>query len=158
MPCNLGQLGRQGARLCCLPRRLQTDLHGFLVRLAHEGKPLCPIWQSPLFSSSVFKLDWLHVMDKGVGVFFMGGLVQYFCRQRFYGNNFEVRAAYLWDLIQTFYRREGVKDRFEPVDLQHGQEWLKRLSSECERRSCNCSGCPEPARQARVRVEAVVSH
>ena len=57
----------------------------FLARLALEGKPLCPIWQSPLFSSSVFKLDWLHVMDKGVGVFFMGGLVQYF-----------LQAAVLW--------------------------------------------------------------
>ena len=61
----------------------------FLARMAHEGKPLCLIWQSPLFSSSVFKLDWLHVMDKGVGffepplLFFMGGLVQHFGRQRF---------------------------------------------------------------------------
>ena len=101
----------------------------FLARLALEGKPLCPIWQSPLFSSSVFKLDWLHVMDKGVGVFFMGGLVQYFCRQRFYGSNFEVRAAYLWELIQTFYRREGVKDRLHQLTSNMVKSGLTSLGA-----------------------------
>ena len=60
------------------------------------------------------------------GVFY-GGLVQYFCRQRFYGNNFEARAAYLWDLIQTFYRR--VKDRLNQLTSNIVKNGLSTLSA-----------------------------
>ena len=62
---------------------------------------------------SVFKLDWFHVVDNGVDVFFMGGLVQFFCKQRLYGNEFEVRVAFLWELVQTFYARETLKDQIK---------------------------------------------
>ena len=43
-----------------------------------------------------YKLDWLHIVDKGVGLFFLGGVFKQLARLRAYGRNESERVIALW--------------------------------------------------------------
>ena len=92
--------------------------HADLVaRMVQEGKVLSPLWGSPFFQSSLYRLDWLHIMDKGVGLFFLGGVFKVFITLRSWGNNENVRQRALWEMVVEFYKRTGTKDRLNALTL-----------------------------------------
>ena len=98
-----------GARMFSEDQRLgHWDL---LARLQETGRLLSPIFACPFFVSDCFRLDWLHICDKGVAPWFLSGLFTVTLTLKAWGQNKQERLKALWLMLQTFYQEEKVADR-----------------------------------------------
>ena len=82
----------------------------FLQRQLEQGKKISPLFAAPGVTTKVFRRDWLHIVDQGVGADFLGNCFKTFLRFMPGGNKRERRLA-LWDRIRTFYDANDVCDR-----------------------------------------------
>ena len=87
-----------------------------------ERQTLSPMGGRPRSKSSVFKLDWLRVVDKGGG-FFWGGGCSFLARLKHFGHNETEQLKILWEGLLEYYKRGNVKPRLTMVDVDN------RLSS-----------------------------
>lgn len=88
-------------------RQRRYAINEFIASLAAAGVVLCPLLSLPSFSLLCVVLDWLHVVDLGVGADVVGcffwellitpGLLA--------GNNKDERLHTLWTRLQAFYDR-----------------------------------------------------
>ena len=79
--------------------------------LAH-GRKICPLLSVPGVKNTLFKVDWLHAVDAGVGADFLGNEFKTLLT-KFAGNRDDQCNA-LWDEIQQYYKvHDEIKDRMK---------------------------------------------
>ena len=81
----------------------------FLERQLLQGKKVSAIYHCPLFSTSCFKIDWLHTMDLGVSCDTLGNLCWHLL-PKFAGKRSDQVAA-LFLTMKDFYTRNNVETR-----------------------------------------------
>ena len=97
--------------------------------LTRLKQPLSPVWAFPFMNPDVFCIDWLHAVDKGVALFFLGGVFQEALMQPLLGPNQPERLRGLWRMIQEFYVREKVPDRLGELSLNMVRNGLSALGA-----------------------------
>ena len=65
----------------------------FLRRMKEKGAPLSPIFAVFGVYTSLFRVDWLHAVDQGVGQDFLGNLFD-LLQSKLPGQNMEERVAH----------------------------------------------------------------
>ena len=80
-------------------------------------------------SPRVIKIDWLHTVDKGVGVWFLGGIFLEVLAQPCYGGNQTQRLVRLWGLVRRFYADYGVTDRLSRLNQNMIKNHLSSLGA-----------------------------
>ena len=69
---------------------------GLLSMLHAAGEVLSPIWSFPFLQSKNVRYDWLHIVDKRVGNFFVAGLLDWVIHSLEWGPNQETRVAEIY--------------------------------------------------------------
>ena len=82
-----------------------------LQRMTAEGGHISPAFEIPFLTCDAFRIDWLHTVDQGVAPVFLGGLFHMILCDKEVGRNEDVRCAWLWQEIQTFYNDNGTVDK-----------------------------------------------
>ena len=84
----------------------------FIQRSMRQGKNISPIFSCFGVFNHLFRIDWLHAVDQGVGADFLGNL---FCMlmRALPGRNNDERAANLWQKIQAYYIKHNIADRMK---------------------------------------------
>ena len=100
------------------PWRGQRWSHWDLLCMLHQtGSILSPMWKLSFFESSCVKLDWLHIMDKGVANFYVAGLLSWIVHAPEWGPNQELRLAAIFQRMQVYYTGGQVTDRLNTLKL-----------------------------------------
>ena len=97
---------------------------------------------SPLFSvtgveNTIFRVDWLHAVDQGVGADFLGNIFELFLT-KLPGNSRSARCAELWQEVVKFYETHSVKDQMKqllPSNIRESASKAPKL------RGCNAASC-----------------
>ena len=83
--------------------------------MLHEtGSILSPMWSFPFFESSCVKLDWLHIMDKGVANFYVAGLLSWIVHAPEWGPSQELRLAAIFQRMQVYYTGRSLPTTPDP--------------------------------------------
>ena len=92
------------------PWRIERLNHWqFLERQLLQGKTISAIYHCPLFSTSCFKIDWLHTIDLGVSCDTLGNLCWHLL-PKFPGKRSDQVAA-LFLTMKHFYTRNNMEAR-----------------------------------------------
>ena len=91
-------------------RRNRLSHQDFLLRQLWQGKKISPLFTVAGVTTAVFRRDWLHIVDQGIGADFLGNCFKTFLPFMPGGCRKERRLA-LWDRIRDFYEVSHVKDR-----------------------------------------------
>ena len=91
-------------------RRERLSHAAFVARQLRCGKLVSALFGVPGADSTVFRRDWLHCVDQGVGADFLGNCFKVFC-QLLPGSTKQARRKALLALIREFYDVNGVRDR-----------------------------------------------
>ena len=87
--------------------------HGDVIaRMLARGHQVNPLLQAPWVKTSIFRRDWLHASDQGVGAELLGNLFQH-THHKYPGANKEERYAALFQDTRQFYEDEQVPDRLD---------------------------------------------
>ena len=89
-------------------RRLSHE--EWLCRHISQGKKVSPLMSAPGITTKVFRRDWLHNADQGVGADFLGNACKVF-QSRMPGTTKKVRRLHLLARIRDWYDANNVKDR-----------------------------------------------
>ena len=107
--CNLlGKASQAGSDAKWRSEKLSHD--EFICRQIRRGIPISPLFAVPGVTTDVFRRDWLHIVDLGVGADFLGNCFKEFCKL-LPGRNKKLRRKALWDKILQFYDENKIKDR-----------------------------------------------
>ena len=90
-----------------------------------------PLLQAPWVKTSIFRRDWLHASDQGVGADFLGNLFQHM-HHKYPGANKKARYAALFQDIRQFYENEEVQDRLDcllPTFVEKDRGYKLRCSA-----------------------------
>ena len=87
----------------------QGDL---IARLAAKGCLISPLLQCPWAHVRIFRRDWLHIADLGVGADWLGNFLNYI-QQFFPGGTKVERYNAIFDELQAFYEANEVANRLE---------------------------------------------
>ena len=74
-----------------------------IFRILNKGHKVSPIFSIPFCCVSLFKIDWLHAVDMGIGQEFLGSLFVR-CLRHCPGSNEEARCASLHREIMEYYQ------------------------------------------------------
>ena len=80
----------------------------FIDRQLDLKRPISTIYSVPLFLTSNFKLDWLHVVDLGVTLYCLGNCFHYLLPRL--GKNASEQLPQLLLLIKQYYMVHDIKD------------------------------------------------
>jgi len=83
-----------------------------LARWHAQGVTPCTIIGAPFFDMQLFQLDWLHVMDLGVSLEFMGNCFTLLLKH-YPGANKKTRVQQLFRAIVEYYHRTGTDSRLD---------------------------------------------
>ena len=98
-------------------RAAKHTLASLIESIFAKGKMINPLLSIPGMHIRVFRLDWLHVVDQGVGADCMGNVL-YMLRGKMPGGNDKARQQALWTEVSAWYKREAIEDRLQ--SLTHG--------------------------------------
>ena len=87
----------------------------FLAFLLEHGKGVSPIFSVYGVFTYLFRIDWLHAVDIGVGADFLGNLFK-LLEKKMPGRNKTVRRQKLWQEVQEYYNTHDVEDRVKSLD------------------------------------------
>ena len=93
-------------------RAAQHTLASLIESIFAKGKMINPLLSIPGMHIRVFRLDWLHVVDQGVGADCMGNAL-YMLRDKMPGGNKEAKQKALWTQVEAWYKREDIEDRLQ---------------------------------------------
>ena len=93
-------------------RAAQHTLASLIESIFAKGKMINPLLSIPGMHIRVFRLDWLHVVDQGVGADCMGNVL-YMLRGKMPGGNVEARQKALWTQVEAWYKRDNIEDRLQ---------------------------------------------
>lgn len=97
------------------PWRAERRSHWQLLDMwRQQGIQPSPIIGAPWFSSAVFQLDWLHVMDIGVTLDFLANAFLVLLR-RYPQPTLRERTQAMFRSIQEYYKREKIDSRLETL-------------------------------------------
>ena len=91
-------------------KRLTTQ--EFLKRQMETGRRISPLFSVFGVETYLFRVDWLHSVDQGVGADFAGNVFEAML-PKLPGTNQEARCHALNDKIQAFYTRRGTEDKLK---------------------------------------------
>ena len=107
-----------------------------IAGIMRKGYPVNPILQAPWVTTRIFRIDWLHAVDLGVGADYLGN-VFHLCKQSLPGASRAARVLCLWQKVQKFYKDNGVQDKLqnltEPMIKAQGRPPKLRASAACTR-------------------------
>ena len=86
----------------------------FVLMQIRRGRRICPLLSIPGVTILVFRDDWLHSVDQGVGADFLVNLFV-LIMNKFPGSKPE-KAMELWRQIQIFYDAHHVQDKLKSFD------------------------------------------
>jgi hypothetical protein len=95
--------------------RLTTE--AFLRRQLETGRRISPIFSVFGVEVHLFRVDWLHAVDQGVGADFAGNAIEALL-PKLPGANQEARCHALNDKLQAFYERRGTEDKIKVLKLK----------------------------------------
>lgn len=75
-----------------------------------QGKGISPIFSVPGTTTKIFRRDWLHAADQGVGADFMGNFLKVLITVTPGASN-KQRRSNLWTRIRAWYAAKDVKDK-----------------------------------------------
>ena len=84
-------------------RAARLDHWALMRRMLARGLSISPLFFAPGVRSGMFRLDWLHVVDLGIGSDWLGQFFTYLL-QWLPGVTAEARVSGLWQRIQALYR------------------------------------------------------
>ncbi len=96
--------------------RLTTE--AFLRRQMETGRRISQFCSVFGVFTYLFRIDWLHAVDQGVGSDFAGNVFEALL-PKIPGNNKKVRCNALNDKLQAFYARRGTEDKLKGLTLKH---------------------------------------
>ena len=106
--------------------------HGEVIaRLLARGYELNPLLEAPWVKTRIFRRDWLHCTDQGVGADFLGNLFQYM-QWKYAQATKKARYAELFQDIRQFYEDEQVQDRLDcllPTHVEHDDGYKLKCSA-----------------------------
>ena len=108
-----------------------------MADLVARGKKVSPIFSVHGVKNTIFRVDWLHIVDQGIGADFLGNLFEMII-DKLPGRNIDLRCQHLWAEIQRYYEVYDVKDRlktFEHKNIRPTAEKPPKL------RGCNAASC-----------------
>ena len=95
--------------------RLTTE--AFLRRQLETGRRISPIFSVFGVEVHLFRVDWLHAVDQGVGADFAGNAIEALL-PKLPGANQEARCHALNEKLQAFYERRGTEDKIKVLKLK----------------------------------------
>ena len=81
-----------------------------MVELLSRGKKVCPLFGAAGVENYIFRVDWLHSVDQGVGSDFLGNLFELILT-KLPGASKEARCKVLNKEMQGYYDVHRVEDR-----------------------------------------------
>jgi hypothetical protein len=114
-PCP-GQVHEAGDDADWRAQRLTTP--EFIQRQMESGRRISPIVFVSGVETYLFRVDWLHSCDLGVGADLAGNVFESLL-PKLPGNNKEERCHSLNDKLQGYYERLGVEDRIKGLELKN---------------------------------------
>ena len=87
-----------------------------LERMVHMGRPLSPLLSAPGVRNHIFKVDWLHAIDQGVGADFIGNLF-WVLLGKMDGGTQKERLRALWMDIKLYYDEKDIEDKFQTLTV-----------------------------------------
>ena len=117
--CNILKVNLQDVDASAAWRKPENRTpHSQLLAKLGEANSVSTIFSCPAFVSSMFRLDWLHIMDQGVTQYFLGSLLSSIVRIPRYGRNMEARNLFLWkDLIEWYHVNDIKSDKIKNLKL-----------------------------------------
>lgn len=97
-----------------------ADLMSECIR---RGKPICPLLTIPGVTVDIFKDDWLHAVDQGVGADFLGNALVMVMRKL--PGTKAMQAQAMSDHIHAFYDANDVRDRLKSFGWNNVQAETK---------------------------------
>ena len=88
----------------------------FLQRQMETGRRICPIFSIFGVETYLFRVDWLHALDQGIGADFAGNVFEALL-PKLPGSNRDARCHALNKKIQLYYERRGTEDRLKNFRL-----------------------------------------
>ena len=83
-----------------------------IQRMIMQGKTVNPLLQAPFVHKGLFRIDWLHVADQGLGADWLGCFIKYVADQDL-GANKQERYQHVFDDIDQWYKENEVEDRLD---------------------------------------------
>ena len=112
--------GPKDLRRCGLDapwRNQRKGPYDALADILERSETLSPLFSSPWFSMSIFRLDWLHIADLGTTADFIGSLFSLILLPRMPGTNDKSRCSSLFLQIKRFYDSAGTENRINNLTL-----------------------------------------
>ena len=91
--------------------------HDFLAFLMRHGKGVSPIFSVFGVFTYLFRIDWLHAVDLGVGADFLGNLFS-LLEQKMPAAGKAARRQKLWEKCQEYYDSHEVADRVGSLEYK----------------------------------------
>jgi len=104
-------------------RSSRYDTNDFLAFLLTHGKGVSPIFSVYGVFAYLFRIDWLHAVDMGVGSDFLGNLFT-LLEKKMPGRNIDVRRQQLWKECQEYYETHEVQDTVESLEYKKTKSTL----------------------------------
>ena len=98
-------------------RSHRYNTNDFLAFLLSHGKPVSPIFSVFGVYTYLFRIDWLHAVDLGVGADFLGNLCS-LLEQKMPAPSQAARRLKLWEECQEYYDTHEVEDRLKSLDYK----------------------------------------
>lgn len=89
------------------------DTKQFMQRTWERGKNICPLLCVFGIFTHLFKVDWLHAVDQGVGADFLGNLFKYLVDRKMPGRSEWQRCKVLGEHIHNYYVEYKLEDRLK---------------------------------------------
>ena len=98
-------------------RHDRWDTNRFLAAMLAKGAPVSPIFSVFGVFNYLFRIDWLHAVDQGVGPDFLGNLFVLLL-EKMQGRNMEERVETLWQHMQIYYTESKCEDKLKELYLK----------------------------------------
>jgi len=98
-------------------RHSRLTTQEFIQRQMETGRRISPIFSVFGVETYLFRVDWLHSCDQGVGADLAGNVFESLL-PKLPGANQEERCHSLNEKLQAWYERKGVKDRIKGLKLK----------------------------------------
>ena len=109
----------------------------FLAAMIARDHKLCQLFSVAGVENTIFRQDWLHSVDQGVGADFLGNLFELIIA-KLPGSDKEARCKALWGEMTTYYEVHKVQDRLKGFSYNNIRSSMKKPP---KLRGCNAASC-----------------
>lgn len=109
----------------------------FLAAMMSKGRKICALFSVAGVENTIFRVDWLHSVDQGVGADFLGNLFDMILG-KLPGNNKDARCKALWEEMVNYYDVHRVADQLKGFSYKNIRSAMKDAP---KLRGCNAASC-----------------